>query len=787
MIKKLSGIFIFFAVSLTLQSQIQGRVTDIRSSALISCHISVFPDSLNFLTDNNGDFKVEGLSHGLKTIEISYLGYYGKTIQINYDGGPINIGEIILLENQVILEQITIFDDHAKQEQTLSHLHFDEIYFQNNLQGSFAATMEKVPGLSAINVGVGIAKPVIRGLSGNRITVNHFGIKQESQQWGMDHGLELDVFDVERIEIVKGPATIQYGSDAIGGVINIQSGIIVPENTFRSSVVGVYKSNNQHIGGSYGFSLHKNKFFISSRYTIQDYADFRVPAQQFEYNGFVLPITNNTLKNTAGREENKTISIGLIQKNAVSRLTFNHFSLESGLFAGAVGIPRSYTLTDDGNSRNIDNPSQAVDHYRFTLNQSFIFGSDHLLINAGYQFNRRREFTFAEFHNIPRSMADINDNLGIALDLATLSANINYEKKKSFGKIVVGGDFQKQNNSRGGFEFLLPDFEVIRSGLFGIIEYNKSKNTTIIAGWRFDMAKNSSEADKQFIWDANERVIDSLVVPLTDRLFYNWSASIGLNRSIASHSILRLNFSKSFRVPYPSETVSNGIHHGTFRHEVGDPNLKSENGYQFDIGFESDIKRWSLSLSAYFNYFHNYIYLGPVFPAQFSPLPESGQIFRYQQDNAIHTGFEIQWTYNLTPHSNISGGIDFVQTYNTRTGLSLPFTPQPAVKTEIKQSLGKNSFVKKSALVFEHHHYLSAQGTTRRDRTEKPTPATSLFHLGINGEVLIGATLLRINMRCQNIFNTAFLNHLSRYRWINIPEQGRNFIISVSIPVNSRI
>lgn len=765
-------------------AQVQGRVVDQHSSPLISCHILVLPDSLQFLSDADGNFSVDNITPGFKTLHFSYLGYSDQQVEVSFSGKTINIGSIVMKQDQVVLLQITILDEHAKHEQSLSHIHLREEFFQTNLQGSFAATLEKVPGISTINVGVGIAKPVIRGLSGNRIIVNHYGIKQESQQWGLDHGLELDVFDVERLEIVKGPATIQYGSDGLGGVLNIQSGVVVPQNTFRSNVMGVYKSNNQHFGGSYGFAFHKKAFFMSGRYSIQDYADFAVPADQFDYNGFVLPIVNNRLKNTAGREENSSIVIGMLHKNSVTRLVFNHFKLNSGIFSGAVGIPRSYALTDDGNRRNISAPSQSVDHYRFTINQSFVMGKDHLLFNAGYQLNRRREFTFPEFHNIPRSVADINDNLGLSLDLGTISANVHYERKQEFGKIVIGTDFQRQSNLRGGFEFLLPDFTVLRSGIFSMLEYEQKKNTTVIAGLRFDVAHNHSVAEKQYIWDANERIIDSLVVPMTDDLFYNWSAAVGFNRILAVNRVLRVNFSKSFRVPYPAEAVSNGIHHGTFRHEIGQADLKSENGFQFDIGIESEGKKFNYSFAAYFNYFQNYIYLGPVFPAQFSPLPESGQIFKYQQDNAIHTGFELQWSYAFTGNTAISSSFDFVQTYNTRTGLSLPFTPQPSIKTDIKQSLGVNRFIKRTELILEHAYYFAAEGPSRKDRTEKATPATHLFHLAFSTDVKMDSSLVKFSLRVQNVFDTAFLNHLSRYRWINVPEQGRNLVVSLKIPIN---
>ena len=167
-------------------------------------------------------------------------------------------------------------------------------FFKKNLEGTFANSIEKLPGISAINVGVGIAKPVIRGLSANRIIVNHQGIKQESQQWGSDHGLEIDQFDVERVEIIKGPGSLQYGSDGLGGVINIMPGNLIPENSLQGSVLGVHKTNNDHWGGSAKLAVNINNWFINTRYSRQDFADYSVPGNSFIYNGFELPIANGT-------------------------------------------------------------------------------------------------------------------------------------------------------------------------------------------------------------------------------------------------------------------------------------------------------------------------------------------------------------------------------------------------------------------------------------------------------------------------------------------------------------
>ena len=637
MMKRLFPSIVFLLFFCPIWAQVSGFVLDENKTTLPGANIILLPDSLQTVTELDGSFSFSSLSDGTYQLVVSYIGYSPDSTFVKVKNGRSKKLNIHLKPSSTLLKEVVVTDEHAKQEETLHTEHIHEDFFQKNLQGAFAKSIEKLPGISAINVGVGIAKPVIRGLSANRIIVNHQGIKQESQQWGSDHGLEIDQFDVERVEIIKGPGSLQYGSDGLGGVINIMPGKILPKNSFDGSVLGVHKTNNDHWGGSARLAINVDDWFVSARFSRQEFADYRVPDSLFNYNNFELPIFNERLKNTAGQEQNLSVSAGVSRSWGITRLLFSHYSLDAGLFSGAVGIPRSYALNHDGNFRDLDVPKQAVDHYRASLNQTFFFGKDHLTFDIGFQRNLRREFSEPEFHSIPLStLDDPNDKLAIELELQTFSVATHYEHRfRSNWKNIYGGNVQWQHNQRGGFEYLLPEFRTFRGGLFSITEKEIQENWLINGGLRIDLGQNDTEFFKQFIWDSNENKTDSLISVATDDLFFNWSASFGSNLTLGNGKwVLKANLGKSFRVPYPAETVSNGIHHGTFRHEVGTPDLKSEHGYQFDVSADLSLENFGGSLAMYFNYFDNYIYLGPTFPAQFSPLPEAGQIFRYRQDDA---------------------------------------------------------------------------------------------------------------------------------------------------------
>ncbi len=784
-------IAVFACHAAFLSGQIRGVVSDNERHPLTGATVVLLPDSTVAVSDLDGRFSFQNVEIGPHTIHVSFLGYTPYKTIVRYTGlRPLNL-EIKLQLSEELLNTIIVTGEHAKQESSLSVAHISDHLIDDHSHGTFAKSLESLPGINAINVGTGIAKPVIRGLSSNRIIVNQQGIKQESHQWGADHGLEVDQYDVERVEIIKGPASLQYGSDGLGGVINIMPGKILPAGTIAGSAQGVYKTNNDHYGGSVHMGLNWQNNFFSARYSRQSFGDYEVPANNFIYNGFTLPIYNNRLKNTSGQETNLRMSMGIQRDWGIGRIHFNHYTLEAGLFSGAVGIPRSYTLTDDGNRRDIDIPNQKVDHYRLSIHQTLLIGDDdHLDFNLGYQKNIRREFSFPEFHSIPASQLEPGNNLALQFELRTLSGNVHYEHRfSSKRKLITGGNVQWQRNTRTGFEFLLPDFQTFRYGLFGLTEWQTPTGITFNAGLRLDLASNDTEFFRQWVWNSNEMIIDSLVARETNDNFFNWSASLGMSIPFGENKwILKTNLGKSFRIPYPAETVSNGIHHGTFRHEVGNPDLTSEHGYQVDISAEFSQDHFRGSIATYVNYFNNYIYLGPTFPAEFSSLPEAGQLFKYRQDDALYTGFELEWEWHLTDRLEWTQSADFVYSHNISTGLALPFTPQPSFKNRLHYLIWQN---KKGEHILEvstgHNYSFPAEGSSRIDRSERPTPGYHLWDAGAEYTGEIRGQEFQLNLKCHNVFNTFYFNHLSRYRLINVPEQGRNIVISLKVPFSGQI
>ncbi len=779
--KFLLGLLLLWSLTADLQAQISGRVADRQDNGLPGATLLLLPDSLYAASDENGEFRFSKNTEGWYRVQASFIGYHSITTAPFFWPAQA-IPPIQLDQSTALLEAILIEEEHDHFEDELSTSHLNHEWMRQADRSSFAVALEREPGIAVIRTGVGIAKPVIRGLSSQRIIVQDQGIKQEGQQWGADHGLEIDPFAVERVEIVKGPGSLLYGSDGLGGVIRILPPSIPEEGVLSLTLETVYRSVNQHGGGTVHSGYRKKNFFVQGRYSAQRFGDYVVPADRFVFQGFELPIVDGQLKNTAGRENAFQVQAGRIAPRSMTRFSLSFYQLEAGLFSGAVGIPRSYALEPDGNRRDIDFPSQLVEHWKLALNQHLEFGEDLLSIDLGVQRNLRREFSFPEFHSLPAlPPGSPNPTTALELDLYTLSLNAHYDQQLGRGWMgIYGLDWQSQFNRSGGFETLLPDYRLYRAGLYAVAIRKLQRNNRLTLGFRLDGGENHSDFQQRYIYTSSGDITDSLRSEALLQRFGNYSLAIGYNREFEESGLLfRIHGGKSFRLPHPAETVSNGVHHGTFRHEVGNPAMSSEHGYQLDAGLEWEAEKVFAVVSGYFNFFDNYIYLAPS--ARLSPLPEAGQLFEYRQDDVFYTGFEIQSIYKPMEWLSADIAAEYVYNYNLETTLALPFTPPASIRAGFQlQRPGRGVFGRSYASFSARYRFAQ----NRTDRNERSTPEYWLIDAAIGTKIQMGRQEVDVQLQAFNLLNAFYLDHLSRYRLIGIPEPGRNIVLQLRVPLN---
>ncbi len=774
----LVGLEPYSALSQTASYTLGGRVYDEETrEPLPGAEVYIHELVKGTITDAEGYFKFVDLKPARYHIHIKFMGYHSLYQYVNLTK-DIHEFDFFIVASSLELMEIVIESDPFKTgqvEQSLTTQTISEEFLKKNPGGTLMSSLQQLPGINAITTGVSIAKPVIRGLSFNRVIVTDRGIKQEGQQWGADHGLEIDQFDPEQIEIVKGPASLQHGSDGMGGIIIINNPYLAEEGTLEGQFTGIYKSNNHLIGTSTMLKGNTGGLVYQARFSTQDFGDYRVPADSFYYNGYILPIYNDRLKNTAGKERNISGMLGIKRNWGYSTLTVSNYNQLAGIFPGAVGIPRLYNLEDDGDPRNIDFPRQEINHFKIISNSNILFGGNWLEVNLGYQNNNRREEGEPHAHGFEPAL---EDNLALGLKLETYTANLRYNQAiNENANRVFGIQYQYQVNNFSGFEFLLPAF--IQNSIGGFFHEQRSPGEvfTINYGLRFDYAKINIEEhyEPDFSGDPLDSVLRN---PAIDRDFFNFSGGIGLSYFPNHNLNLKLNIGSSYRIPTPNELSVNGVHHGTFRHERGDPNLNAERGWQFDLNFSYHLDRFLFNITPFLNLYRNYIYLKPS--AEFSELPGGGQIFQYTQDNAIFLGGELSIDYHVIENIHLELISEYVANYNLDTELPLPFTPPFSTLLGIEYKIPSLTDVLGNSFINFGTRFTAAQN--RVDRNEKPTDGYILLNFGIGTEFHIKRQQINFLFNIQNLLDTNYMNHLSRYRWLNLPEQGRNISLSLVFP-----
>jgi len=775
---------IFWVLSPALKAQtgnlrISGFIKDDNGSPLFNATIYLNGAFRRTLTDTSGRFLFTGLNPGKYTVKVTFVGFQQPSLAVFL--AMDTLLEIKLQRDIMQMDEVNIVENRSKairQMQSVQITTISQTSIFQTISGSLVQSIGKLPGLASINITSGVAKPVIRGLSFNRVAVVENGVKQEGQQWGIDHGLEIDQYGVGKVDVIKGPLSFRYGSDAIGGVIILSDQPYPVPHSIDGSVVVTGKSNNDLIGISAYSAIRENKGFFKVRLTMDDYGDVKVPADSFYYNGWQLPVNGKRLKNTAGKDYGIKLSTGMVDHWGTWSVTLSDYFQKVGFFSGSHGMPDIYNLQDDRKNRNIDFPYQKVNHFKAIANTRIRMKNRWLEADVGYQLNHRQEFSFPHTHGLGPQP---EGNLEIDLKLNTLSGNVRYYFDKSEDRSqVVGISGQYQQNNRGGYYFLLPDYDAWSAGAYYFRQWLFSP------GWHFNCSARVDVGHvhtQQFLEPVykDPQTITGYVErsPLIRKNFFNFSGGLGSSWQINPTLSLKMNLGTGYKIPTAPELSSNGVHHGTFRHEMGDSTLTSERSFQLDIGLLYESKMISAGLSPFVTWFPNFIYLSPT--GEFSFLPDAGQVYRYRQSEAMFTGGEITFSVVLFKNLVYHNQSQYVYAGNLDDGYPLPFIPAASMLNSIRYELpiaGKN-FMN----IYAEIEIQTSASQNRVARNELKTPGYNLLNFSAGSTFLVGKQPLEVMFQVQNLTNKKYLNHMSLYRMLDLYDPGINFILVVNIPL----
>ena len=770
------------------QSEFGGQVVDEHNNPVKN--ISIIINQQNLTTDENGYFTAPHSTNHQYEIIVDEYGYelFTKRVDSSHESNF-----KIVLKNQLYELEAVEINAHLHDFTTANITRVNQDYITENYAGSLAKSLENLPGVSAMGIGSGSSKPIIRGLGFNRLVVAENGVKQEGQQWGADHGLEIDPLNVEQVEVIKGAGALQYGNEAIAGVIVLKNNQIPTKNTTHTQINALYQSVNDNYLGGVSHFKRWDHFFYKVKASYSDYADYRTTTDHFKYLDRIFKIENKRMKNTAGQDLNTAVQMGYTDNRFTSILNISNYHQKAGFFAGAHGIPLASNLLSDGDDRNIDFPYQKVNHFKVISENEYKFNADQILkLKASYQNNVRQEWSVFHTHYPDQPMPEVNPNLELEFDLSTYDAQVSFDWKHSPKfKTIIGLQSQYQNNTIDGYNYLLPKYQRNIYSAYLIEEIKAQQNLKFSAGIRYDFGRIKTESFydpylyQYLIKDGYDpETADKYAMRgrKINRDFQTINGVIGASYQAGKFWDFNLNVGTNYRLPTAIELGANGIHHGSFRHEQGNANLDAERGFSADLKINFHQKTWDISVSPYVYYFSNYIFLQPS--GSFSILPHAGQIYKYTQSEALITGFEIAAEKTIAERLKLSAVYEYI--FNKQLGIDkskrypLPFTPANNVFGEINYQLTNEENKIENWHVFVNGKYAFEQD--RIAQNEEKTGAYFLLGAGTKTNIHLNNFEATIGIQANNILNKKYFNHTSFYRTLELPEQGRNIQVSVSIP-----
>jgi iron complex outermembrane receptor protein len=746
----------------------------------------------------DGSYILNNLPSGTFLVEIKSIGY--KTIITNQKISGASRLDVSMEESAVEINEVIVTGSVSATQKLLNPIPLTSVN-KYDLQRSAATNiidaLSAIPGISQISTGFAVSKPVIRGLGYNRVLVLHDDIRQEGQQWGDEHGVEIDENSISKIEIIKGPGSLAYGSDALAGVLNFISTPSLPEGKMEGNIQANYITNNRLMDYSAYHQGNIRGFNWLIRGTYKQAGNFRNNYDKAVYNsGF--------------NERNLNGYIGLTKKWGYSFLRLSTFNQELGMIEGerdslgrflALAVQPGKTVAevpvygDRLNQYGIDIPKQKVSHNRAQLNSRVFIGEGSLQSDFGYQQNNRREYSDPELPD--------------TAELFFMLKSVNYNFKYNFPKLAgwqniagIGGMIQSNTNKAD--EQLIPDFSLNDLGLFFTSQKTWDK-LHLSAGLRFD--SRSIETKTLLKENKSEPALPSdYKFRGFRRNFSNVSVSAGISKNISQSTILKLNYAKGFRAPNLAELSTNGKHEGTFRYEYGNQSLTSEKSNQVDAGLTFNTHHVALEFNTFVNNVVNYIYiqkLSNVEGTDSIPDPaDSAPAFRFEQGNAVLYGGEI----SLDIHPHPYDYLHILQSFSIVKGFlknrpdsarNLPFIPAPMYRAEIRIQPLKVKSMQRPYIMLEYKHFFEKDDVFSAYNTETPSSGYGLLNFGIGSGLISkkGKELFSIHFQITNVMNTVYQNHLSRLKYApvnpatnrrGIYNPGRSLSIKLEIPIHLR-
>lgn len=764
-------------------SSLSGTVTD-KADGSVLIGVSVYIPELKTgtTTDINGRYSLARLPRKKLTLQVSYVGHQTviRTVDLTSDTRlDLQLSESNAAISEVVVTGVAGSSLLKDSPSPVSVVTSRELLMQPST--NIIDALAHQPGVSQVTTGSGISKPVIRGLGYNRVAIVNDGIRQEGQQWGDEHGVEIDEQTVSSVEILKGPASLMYGSDAMAGVLVMHGMPVMPQGQMSATVSTQYQTNNGLFNYSLAFGGNKRGTLWNIRYS-----DKMAHAYKNKYDGYVF--------NSGFRERALTGMLGLSRDWGYSHLKLSYYHLtpgivegerdeQTGLFLKPVavdGAEEEVTASrSDMKSYGHFLPYQQIHHYKAVLDNSVAVGEGNLKVLLAYQQNRRQEL---------EDVLEPNE-CGLDLMLHTVNYNLNYRQGNTDGwQWTAGTGGQMQRSVNKGTEFLVPSYKSAGIGLYATA-MRQLGAFDVSGGLRYDYTHLSSDK----LLDEGEERFSSF-----SRSFNALTGSVGAVLKLSDEANLRLNLSRGYRQPNISELGANGVHEGTSRYEIGNKDLKPEASWQLDLGADYSSNIVSVRAALFASRIDNYIFYERKTDADGNAVITDGvPTYRYTSGDARLLGAEA-WlhVHPVEPlhWENAFSYVNAVQLHKSGGEKYLPYIPAAKITSDIRYDLVRDGrFLDNTYVSFGVECNLRQSKCFRAYGTETPTPSYTLLNISAGTDIKWGGKKRMTLVVCgSNLTDKAYQSHLSRLKYTaannmtgrtGVYNMGRNITVKAVLPI----
>ncbi len=745
--------FFLFGCQLLAQPSVSGKVTDLRNGEYLTGVNVYFPElSRGAVTDKNGYYSIQNLPKGKHILQFSFVGFKTdyQTIFIQNENVELNIemDELVLKGDEVVISGNFTSTQH---DNTVKISTIDAHQLELSGYPSLIESISEIPGVDMISKGPGIGTPVIRGLSLSNILFLNNGVPMENFQFSENHPYLVDEYGVERIEVIKGPASLIYGSGAVGGVINLIDKPVSQEGTIDGDFNLKYFGNTEGINSNLGLQGNQNGFVWGVRGGVNSNKDYR------QGNGEIA-------KNTRFNRQSAKLNVGLIRKIGCFKLQYQYNRDKLGL-----AVLPAFSLINSNDRKNEVWYQDLNSHLISSRNKIFI-GKLRMDVDLAYQLNNR-QLNGSE-------LRPVFNLVNMTLQTFTYRFKSTYSFNEKTNAIFGLQGMSQNNKNNDAPEHVLPDASLNDLSLYGLVQYHAGSIAIFEAGLRYSFQKihvplqeasghSHGEDDGN-----NEEYIEY------DGQFSNLSASVGATINLTEQMLIRVNLASAFRSPNLAELTQHGMH-GT-RFEEGNPDLETQQNLEADLGYHLHTKHLTFDVSAFYNNIFNYIHLSPT-----TDTTDDGvDIYRYGQADAFLYGGEVSihlhphpvhWLHLKSTYSNVIG--------RKKQGGYLPLIPAQKLKFDFKVTKNKwKSF--RDLFVKAGVDFVFAQNNP--SEFENATPAYTLVNLGAGFDLVVKNQRFSFSIIANNLLDATYYNHLSSLKPLGIYDMGRNISFSLKIPFGMR-